>query len=81
MKAQEHRVLCGQPRHLDEQWGRVARRYAREHGLEVRGVLDMFDEIAHLCVYGGDSWDVAQARGWEQTTAILDAQCAGRRVA
>lgn len=79
MKAQEHRIACGQPRQLAEEWQRIAKRWAREHGLDVRGVLDTFDHVAEVCAYGGDAWDVAQARGWEQTVAIFDG--AGRRVA
>lgn len=77
MTARDHRVACGQPRQLAEEWQRIAKRWAREHGLDVRGVLDMFDEIAAVCSYGGDAWEVAQARAWEQIVEIFESRFLG----
>ena len=81
MTAREHRVACGQPRQLGEEWTRSAKRWAREHAFDVREVLDVLDEQAAICAYDGDDWDTAQARAWEQAVAIFEARGAARRVA
>lgn len=65
------RVRRGRPRKLAAGWKATAIRFADEHGLDVDRVLDTLDEQTALRVYGGDDFDVAQGRAWNDTTEIL----------
>lgn len=67
----DDRVARAPMRTLDIGWSGVAKRWALQHGHDVRLVLDLFDELAALYTYGGDSWPEAQARAWPDTVALL----------
>ncbi len=70
------RIRRAPMRHLHDAWRQCARQYAVANNLEVRGVLDMLDELASLHLYGGETWDEAQARAWSDCLAILERNAA-----
>lgn len=77
-KAQSHRVRCGKPPERPAHWPKKATAFAREHGLEVKGVLEMLDHLADLLEWEGASRQDAEHYAWEQ---MLDIMAPRRRVA
>lgn len=76
MKAQAHRVQVGKPPQRSAHWQKKALAFAREHGLEVKGVLDMFDHFADLLEWDGAPRDQAEHYAWEQAIELLKPRAA-----
>lgn len=61
----------GRPPQRSRHWRDKASAFAREHGLEVKGVLDMHDHLADLLEWEGADRASAEWYAWEQTVDIL----------
>jgi len=77
----EDRVRRAQPGERAEGWRRLARAWARDHGVDVERVLDTLDEIASTYLYAGDGWDDAQARAWADVVDMLGTKVGARDAA
>lgn len=71
MTAQEHRVKHGKPRERSGLYVTRAKAFAREHGLDVKHVLDEFDHCANLLEWEGAPPAEAEHYAWEQVVLYL----------
>ena len=69
--AREHRVKHGRPRERSGKWEKKARAFAAEHGLELKGVLDMHDHLANILEWDGAPPAEAEHYAWEQVLMYL----------
>lgn len=71
-KADPRALKYAKPPQRSAHWQAKAKAFAAEHGLEVKGVLDLHDHLADIaeCI-GGHERAAAEFYAWEQTVEIL----------